>query len=154
MHHPPIRLRQTSLTRLLLLLALSCASPNQPYALAHPANPQGAKQLYGEWTGESICQVKNSPCHDEKAIYRITPAQEKTKVTIDLGKIVNGQAESMIVHDFDYDQARQTLICAAQYGTWQFHLVNDKLEGTLTTPAGVLYRRISVKRVSSSAQSH
>lgn len=39
-------------------------------------------QLLGTWTGESICQVKNSPCHDEKAIYRVSKSSAAGKVTI------------------------------------------------------------------------
>jgi hypothetical protein len=28
--------------------------------------------LIGTWKGTSICQVKNSPCHDEVVVYRIS----------------------------------------------------------------------------------
>jgi hypothetical protein len=57
-------------------------------------------QLIGTWTGESICQVKNSPCHDEKAIY----------------------------------------------------LVSKSLEGTLTTPDKIVYRRVSLRKVNASGK--
>lgn len=103
-------------------------------------------QLLGVWTGDSICQVKSSPCHDEKAIYRISKSKEAGKLTIDLGKIVEGKAESMTVLDFTYDPIKHTLICEQKYGVWELVIRGDKMEGTLTTSDKVIYRRMSLKK--------
>lgn len=110
------------------------------------AAEQDEADLLGTWTGESICQVKSSPCHDEKAIYRISKAKDAGKVTIDLGKIVNGEAETMGVLDFSYDPKTHTLLCEFPRGVWKFVVTGNKMEGTLTTTDGVLYRRISLKK--------
>lgn len=103
-------------------------------------------QLIGTWIGESICQVKNSPCHDEKAIYRISKAKEAGKVTIDLGKIVDGKAESMVVLDFKYEKKNKKLVCTYKHGVWEFTVNGDQMTGTLTTPDKVVYRRVSLKK--------
>jgi hypothetical protein len=34
--------------------------------------------MNGNWKGTSICQVKNSPCHDETAIYHAVNTEGKT----------------------------------------------------------------------------
>ncbi len=107
---------------------------------------QDESQLIGTWTGESICQVKNSPCHDEKAIYRILKAKDGGKVTIDLGKIVDGKAETMVVLDFKYVRKNKKLICAYKHGLWEFTVIGDQMTGTLTTPDKVVYRRVSLKK--------
>ena len=107
---------------------------------------QAESQLIGTWKGDSTCQVKNSPCHDEKAIYQISKSKEAGKVTIDLGKIVAGKAESMAVLDFTYDPVKQRLVCEQKYGVWELIVEGDKMEGKLTTPDQVLYRRMSLKK--------
>ncbi|MEW6130451.1 MAG: hypothetical protein AB1757_25680 [Acidobacteriota bacterium] len=110
-------------------------------------NPvQGEAQIIGVWTGESICQVKNSPCKDEHASYRISKGKSAGKVTVDLGKIVNGKVESMVVLDFDYDAKSQTLISTYQHGVWKFTVKGNTLEGTLTTPENIVYRKVSLKK--------
>jgi hypothetical protein len=121
----------------------STAGPNSAAKtdLAH-----NEAQLIGTWTGESICQVKNSPCHDEKAIYRISKAKEAGKVTIDLEKIVDGKAETMVVLDFKYESKNQKLICAYKHGVWEFTVNGNQMSVTLTTPDKVVYRRVSLKK--------
>jgi hypothetical protein len=38
-------------------------------------------EVVGTWEGESICQVANSPCHDEHVIYEIAEEKEgKAKI--------------------------------------------------------------------------
>ncbi len=111
-----------------------------------PPAAQAEAQLMGTWKGDSICQVKSSPCHDEQAIYLLSKSTAAGKVTIDLGKIVEGKPESMTVLDFTYDPAKHTLICEQKYGVWELHIKGDKMEGTLTTPDRVIYRRMSLKK--------
>jgi hypothetical protein len=90
--------------------------------------------------------VKNSPCHDEKAIYRISKAKAAGKVTIDLGEIADGKAETMVVLDFKYERKNKKLICAYKHGVWEFTVNGDQMTGTLTTPGKVVYRRVSLKK--------
>ncbi|NUO81454.1 hypothetical protein HUU05_15360 [candidate division KSB1 bacterium] len=100
----------------------------------------------GRWIGDSICQVKNSPCHDEKAVYQIFKSQQGGKFTIDLGKVVNGEAESMVVLDFEYDVTAKTLACTYDHGTWEFTVSGNQMVGTLTTPDKVVYRRVHLQK--------
>jgi hypothetical protein len=111
-----------------------------------PKTAQEEAQLIGIWKGDSICQVKSSPCHDEKAIYEISKAKATGKLTIDLGKIVDGKPESMTVIDFTYDPIKHTLTCEQKYGIWELIIKGDKMEGTLTTPDQVIYRRMTLKK--------
>jgi hypothetical protein len=111
-----------------------------------PKSSQAEAEIIGTWKGDSICQVKSSPCNSEKAIYLVSKAKEAGKFTIDLGKIVNGQPESMTVVDFTYDAQKHTLICEQKYGTWALTIKGDKMEGTLTTPDKVIYRRMTLQK--------
>lgn len=107
---------------------------------------QDESHLLGVWTGDSICQVKGSRCRDEKAIYRISKSKEAGKVTIDAGKMVNGKAESMGVLEFRYDRENKTLYCKDEDRVWEFRVNGNIMEGTLTVPDKVIYRRVSLKK--------
>src|SRR5215467_6521964 len=52
-------------------------------------------QLIGNWLGDSICQVKNSPCHDEKVVYHIAKGSDPDHVTVSADKIVDGKPINM-----------------------------------------------------------
>lgn len=118
----------------------------RPFAINRQTSSQAEAELIGTWKGDSICQVKSSPCNDEKAIYLVSKAKEAGKFTLDLGKMVNGQPESMTVVDFTYDAQKHTLICEQKYGTWALTVRGDKMEGTLTTPDKVIYRRMTLQK--------
>ena len=66
-------------------------------------SPTDQTQVLGDWSGESICQVKNSPCHDEKVVYHISKGSGPDLIVVDADKIVGGKAENMGRLDFKYD---------------------------------------------------
>jgi hypothetical protein len=105
-----------------------------------------ASALEGTWTGDSICQVPGSPCRDEKAVYRVLRLTKGGKVPIDGGKIVNSKVVSMGVLEFDYEPRTQTLTCEYKQGTLRLVVKGDSMTGTLTTPDGVVYRRLSLRK--------
>lgn len=123
-----------------LLFTIGCRAADKAKGLPDETN------LKGNWTGESICQVKNSPCHDEKVIYRITKPDSSGKLTVQMDKIVDGKAEMMGVLDCRYDQAVKTLVCKMPNGVWEFTVAGNQMKGTLTLTDKTLYRRISVKK--------
>jgi hypothetical protein len=98
--------------------------------------------LIGTWNGTSICQLKNSPCHDETVVYHISKNRGADTFFINAGKIVNGVEEGMGILPFVYNKKTNQLTSTA-YGIWTFNLEGDKLEGTLLVH-GDLYRRIKV----------
>jgi hypothetical protein len=97
----------------------------------------------GVWRGSSLCQVKNSPCHDEVVVYHISKGKDST-YEIQMNKIVNGIEEEMGVLPCSYDSSH-TLRSTAFNGIWVFQLKEGKLEGTLMF-RGQLYRIISLSR--------
>ena len=98
--------------------------------------------LIGTWKGTSICQVKNSPCHDEVVVYRISKNKDVDTFYINASKIVNGVEEEMGILPFTYNKKTNQLVSSA-YGTWAFNIEVAKLEGTLVNK-GDLYRKIKV----------
>jgi hypothetical protein len=50
-----------------LILCLACKSTQAQTGLVKIDT-----LLIGTWKGTSICQVKNSPCHDENVVYHIS----------------------------------------------------------------------------------
>ncbi|HKP73257.1 MAG TPA: hypothetical protein VJT82_10000 [Pyrinomonadaceae bacterium] len=118
------------------------------FVAATAASHREQSRVEGTWTGESICQVKSSPCHDEKAIYVVSKPDAAGKVTIDMGKIVEGKPETMGVLVFTYDRAAGTLVCDHR-GVWKLKVMGDEMKGTLTLHDGTLYRRMRLKRAKS-----
>jgi hypothetical protein len=98
--------------------------------------------LIGTWNGTSICQVKNSPCHDETVVYHISKKRGVDTFYINAGKIVNGVEEEMGILPFVYNKKTNQLTSTA-HGIWTFNIEGAKLEGTLLSN-GDLYRKIKV----------
>jgi hypothetical protein len=96
--------------------------------------------LVGKWNGTSLCQVKNSPCHDETVIYHISKREGVDTFYINAGKIVNGEEVGMGILPLIYNKKTKQLTSTA-YGIWTFNLDDAKLEGTLLVN-GNLYRKI------------
>jgi len=125
--------------KFLISLALLSFSSQSVFA-------QYGMNLVGDWKGESICQVKNSPCHDEIVVYRITKENGPDKFQAIADKIVNGQPENMGTLDFVYNQKENTFISIMKNGTFKFKITDNRMEGTLITNDHVLYRLISLKK--------
>jgi len=108
---------------------------------------QDESDLVGNWSGESICQDKNSPCHDEKNVYHISRSKKPGILTISADKIVDGKAINMGNIDFKYDKENKTLTSESDRAVWKF-VVNDKtMEGTLTLmPGKRLFRRVTLRK--------
>jgi len=96
--------------------------------------------LIGTWNGTSICQIKNSPCHDETVVYHISKNKGVDTFYVNASKIVNGVEEEMGILPFVYNIKTKQLTSTA-YGIWTFNLEGAKLEGTLLNH-GDLYRKI------------
>jgi len=98
----------------------------------------------GTWKGTSLCQVKNSPCHDEVVVYYITKTNTDS-CNINGNKIVNGVEEFMGTLSCKFDKKNNTLECSA-YGLWNFKLENGKLKGTLINN-NRLYRIVELSKI-------
>jgi hypothetical protein len=127
--------KSTLLFSLLLFLA---HHPNQ----AQTVSVKIDTLLIGTWNGTSLCQVKNSSCHDETVVYHISKKNGVDTFYINAGKIVNGVEEEMGILPFVYNKKTNQLSSTA-HGIWTFTLAGAKLEGTLLFH-GDLYRKIIV----------
>ncbi len=96
--------------------------------------------LTGTWNGTSICQIKNSPCHDEIVVYHISKNSRVDTFYINASKIVKGVEEEMGILPFVYNKKTNQLTSTA-YGIWTFNIEVGKLVGTLLVN-GDLYRKI------------
>ena len=96
--------------------------------------------LIGNWYGTSICQMKNSSCHDETVVYHISKNKGIDTFYIDGNRIVNGAEVGMGILHFVYNKKTNQLR-SDEYGTWTFNIKGSKLEGTLFV-RGDLFRKI------------
>jgi hypothetical protein len=141
---------RSAITVTMVLLAIVVLAMGR--GSSNPGLHDDGSNLVGNWTGESMCTPAFPACHDEKVIYRIPEAPDKSgKVTITADKIVDGKPETMGVLDFKYDGDKGTLVCeftrGNTHGVWEFTVKEDTMEGTLVVlPAKTLARRVKLKK--------
>jgi len=140
-----------------LLFFVIIALPLAAHAQKSPAS------IAGTWEGESICTVRDSPCHDEHVVYEIardpapiansTPSQPRLEWRMDAYKIVNGEKQPMGSLHCSFDETKKNLSCLAKTRTevdWEYFFDGDTLRGTLQIGSEkTLFRTVSAKRVSS-----
>jgi hypothetical protein len=104
--------------------------------------------LVGTWKGNSICQVKPSPCHYEINVYHITKGEKPNIFHVVGNKIVNGQKENMGDNDFVFNPADNTLFFHSEEYKFsvKFTVKGDSMEGTLVKDDNTLYRIIKLKK--------
>jgi hypothetical protein len=103
--------------------------------------------IIGTWKGTSICQVKDSPCHDEMAAYHISKGDKAGTYRFVMNKVVNGKEEDMGALDYSYDAAAGTLthLDTLRKIIWKFKVKGKTMEGTLFYK-GQLYRIIKLNK--------
>jgi hypothetical protein len=106
-----------------------------------------AQTLTGNWKGSSICQIKNSPCHDEKVIYHISKKEGNNSYQIIANKIIEGKEIDMGTLFFSFDPEKQILYLDNddQHVNWKFKVIGNQMHGTLISN-GKLFRIIDLKR--------
>jgi len=107
---------------------------------------QDVTQLAGNWTGESICQVKPSACRDEKVVYHISTGSDPDHVMVSADKIVDGKAINMGRGEYAYDRTNGTLMNENDGRMWRFTVKGNSMTGTLTMPDKTLYRRVTLRK--------
>ena len=103
-------------------------------------------QLFGDWRGESICQVRDSPCHDEKVVYHISKGKERGTIVVSADKIVDGRQVNMGSGDYQYDERTGTLTNETGGRVWKLIVKGNSLEGTLTLANKTVYRRVTLRK--------
>ncbi|HEY0461655.1 MAG TPA: hypothetical protein VGC97_21130 [Pyrinomonadaceae bacterium] len=108
----------------------------------------GQVPVTGNWYGDSVCQVKSSPCKTEKVVYRIILMDDAaTKFMMQADKIIDEKPEFMGIIEFQFDAASKTLTGKYRDSVWKFIVSGKEMEGTLTLADGTIYRRIKVAKV-------
>jgi hypothetical protein len=129
----------------LLALALTLSLTGLPAQ----KSPPGEGDLIGDWRGDSICQVRESACHDEDSLYHVAKLPDKPGwFSMKLDKIVEGKPVTMGTTDCSYDSAKAALTCEFSRGVLHFTAQGDKMAGTMTLTDGTLWRKLSLKKVS------
>ena len=117
------------------------------FCLAQKTQQAQKDAVVGAWKGTSICQVKNSPCHDEIDVYHISKTEKQNVYRCMGNKIVNGQEVEMGTIDFVYDASKHSLTnIQNESGKWAFEINGDSMHGTLFSN-NVLYRVVDLKRL-------
>ena len=106
-----------------------------------------AQSLTGNWKGTSLCQVKNSPCHDEVVVYHISKNGDSNSYKIDADKIVDGEEISMGILEFLFDPKQKLLFLddGVRQVKWEFKVNGNEMHGTLFSK-GQLFRIIDLRR--------
>jgi hypothetical protein len=141
-------LKQSNMAPALLTLALlsTAAQVSGQFAGSKATLAQDEEALVGNWSGESLCQAKNSPCQDEKVVYHISQSREPGKVKVSADKIVDGKVINMGTVDFTYDKKDGTLVNETSGRVWKFTVKGNTMQGALTLPDKTIYRRIMLKK--------
>jgi hypothetical protein len=135
---------------LLVVLIVLTALPRRAVLMADHEEPgrtefNQKETLVGNWTGESICQVKDSPCHDEKVMYHISNGNDPDHVMVSADKIVDGKAINMGGGNYIYDRKSGTLLNENEGRVWRFTVKGNSMTGTLTMPDKTIYRRVTLR---------
>ena len=106
-----------------------------------------AQSFEGIWKGTSICQIKNSPCHDEIVVYHISKDSTGRLYEMIANKIVNGKEEYMGTIPFTYDDKQKVFVSvdSVRNARWEFKITGSAMKGTLMYK-GDLYRVVDVKK--------
>jgi len=103
--------------------------------------------LAGDWRGDSICTVRPSACHDEKALYHVKAVSGgPNRYRLDADKIVDGKPEFMGSMDCSYATEKRVLTCSTPRLTLHLTLEGKTLNGTMNLQDGTLWRNITLRR--------
>ena len=69
-----------------------------------------AQYFEGTWKGTSLCQIKNSPCHDEVVVYHISKDSTGKSYEVIANKIVDGKEDYMGTIPFTYDGKQKVFV--------------------------------------------
>ena len=106
-----------------------------------------AQSFEGIWKGTSLCQIKNSPCHDEVVVYHISKDSNGKSYEVIANKIIDGKEDYMGTIPFTYDSKQKVFVSvdSVRNARWEFKITGSAMKGTLMYK-GDLFRIIDVKK--------
>ena len=103
--------------------------------------------IVGIWRGDSVCLQKDTACHDENAVYRISAIPGKQgRVYVSGGKVVDGKEVVMGSGEWRFDANTRTLSSKLPLGDIVLVVNGDKMQGTFTLHDKTVLRHITLKR--------
>lgn len=128
------------------LLAILLMLPLMGNTFSSPAVDGGTAAFVGVWKGDSVCQVKDSPCHDEVSEYYVTKGAQPDHFQMTMNKVVDGKEVTMGTLGCQSGTDAGTYVCRFDDATvWSWKLDKDVLDGTLQY-RGQFYRKIHLTR--------
>jgi hypothetical protein len=129
----------------LLLMILSIFPPSQSPFYSSVLTAADAS-FTGVWKGDSVCQIKDSPCHDEASAYHVSKDAEPNSFQMNMNKVVDGKEVTMGIVNCKVGSVTGSYVCRLNdFATWTWHLNKDVLDGELQY-RGQLYRKIHLIR--------
>jgi len=128
----------------IILLSHAAFFTKNSYAQSEKFFQKDSGDIAGNWTGNSLCQVKNSACHDEIVEYNILKGDSDI-YHVSMNKIVKGKTEFMGVVDCSYEESTKTLSFSDEGTIWQFTMNHATMNGILIW-RDQLYRKIHLQK--------
>lgn len=128
---------------LLMIFPILLLVPN----ILYPSGTSGTDSSFaGVWKGDSVCQIKDSPCHDETSVYYVSRDADTNNFQMKMNKVVDGKEETMGTVNCRADSNTALYVCRLnEVSTWTWRLSKDVLDGELQY-RGQLYRKIHLVR--------
>jgi hypothetical protein len=112
---------------------------------ARPAAGDARGRIAGVWRGHSVCQVKDSPCHDEVNVYRFSSVDGRPNAfSVTASKVVDGKEIVMGSGEWKYDAEKRAV--ETEKPPIRLAIEGKKMGGALTLPDGTVYRRIYLQK--------
>ena len=94
-----------------------------------------------------MCQIKNSPCHDENVVYYISKNSSGDSYQVDASKIIDGKENDMGTLNFSFNAQQKILfsVDSVKNVKWEFKISGKEMHGTLISK-GTLFRIIDLKK--------
>src|SRR5260370_25514680 len=128
---------------LLLIFSILALSPKAPYSSSTAGEDAS---FVGVWKGDSVCQIKDSPCHDEASVYYVSKGTEPNGFQMKMNKMVDGKEVTMGTVNCKAGANSGSYVCRLNdLSTWTWRLDKDVLDGELQY-RGKLYRKIHLIR--------
>jgi len=129
-----------------LLLMICSILPLLPDTLSSSVISEDDASFAGVWKGDSVCQIKSSPCHDEASVYYVSKGAESKSFQMKMNKMVDGKEETMGTVNCHAGSDKGSYVCRLnELATWTWRLDKDVLAGDLQY-RGQLYRKIHLIR--------
>ena len=126
-----------------LIFSILTLSPNASYSWSAVAE---GPSFTGVWKGDSVCQIKDSPCHDEASVYYVSPGSEPKAFQMKMNKIVDGKEVTLGTVNCNSDSDAGSYVCRLNAtSTWLWRLNKGSLDGEMQY-RGQVYRKIHLVR--------